>query len=211
MESIIKIKGKLTREPREINNSIELYFNIPIGDKIPKGLRDSKYISYKVIVSKKMWNKLAKENEIYTDTIFNIKGEIKLTVNSEKKPYIIIYCTKINVKNIKETTNEEKINNKPKKYSNWKQIIDKEECIEVDLKDIDVVSDKHKYAVIELGDRIGKDSIIAVSKNENGRYSLIAGFKTYVSAMIYRNNEPIKVYVYNGDRDEFKKEFGIEF
>ena len=62
-----------------------------------------------------------------------------------------------------------------------------------------------------MGDKIGINSIIAVSRKENGRYSLIAGFKAYVSSKIYRSNQPIKAYVYNGDRKSFKEEFGISY
>ena len=37
--AIIKIIGKTVREPREVNNSMELYFKISMSNKIPKGLK----------------------------------------------------------------------------------------------------------------------------------------------------------------------------
>lgn len=205
----IKISGKTTREPREINNSIELYFKIPMSEKMPKGLKNLGKTSYKVIVTKKMWNKIEKE-KINENTLYLIKGEVKAFASSDCKPYIIVNCTNIEVKE-SEKDNSKCITKELKKDNNWRNKINEEEVVEIDLKDIDIESSKHKYSIIEIGDKIGINSIIAVSKKENGRYSLIAGFKAFASAMIYRSDKPIKAYIYNGDRDEFKKEFKIEY
>lgn len=187
--AIIKIIGKTVREAREVNNSIELYFKISMSNKIPKGLKKLGVTFYKVNVTKKMWESLTENKEINKNTIYNISGEIKALTNSENKPYIVVNCMSINIDEIGE---EAKIKEEVKKTNNWREKIDEDE-------------------LIEMGDKIGINSIIAVSRKENGRYSLIAGFKAYVSSKIYRSNQPIKAYMYNGDRKSFKEEFGISY
>lgn len=200
--AIVKIIGKTVREPREVNNSIELYFKISMGNKIPKGLKKLGVTFYKVNVTKKMWESLTENKEINKNTIYNISGEIKALTNSENKPYIVVNCMSINIDEVEEEV---------KKSNNWREKINEDELIEINLEDIDIDYSKHKYSVIEMGDKIGINSIIAVSRKENGRYSLIAGFKAYVSSKIYRSNQPIKAYMYNGDRKSFKEEFGISY
>ena len=207
-KAIIKIIGKTVREPREVNNSIELYFKISMGNKIPRGLKKLGVTFYKVNVTKKMWESLTENKEINKNTIYNISGEIKALTNSENKPYIVVNCMSININEIGE---EAEIKEEVKKTNNWREKIDEDELIEINLEDIDIDYSKHKYSVIEMGDEIGVNSIIAVSRKENGRYSLIAGFKVYVSSKVYRSNQPIKAYVYNGDRTSFKEEFGISY
>ena len=194
--AIIKIIGKTVREPREVNNSMELYFK-KLGVTF-----------YKVNVTKKMWESLIEGKEVNKNTIYSISGEIKALTNSENKPYIVVNCMSINIDEVEE---EVKIKEEVKKSNNWREKINEDELIEINLEDIDIDYSKHKYSVIEMGDKIGINSIIAVSRKENGRYSLIAGFKAYVSSKIYRSNQPIKAYVYNGDRKSFKEEFGISY
>lgn len=101
-------------------------------------------------------------------------------------------------------------NNEQKDKNNWRKKINEEDLIELSLSDIDIDDAKHKYGFIPVGDKIGINSLIAVTKKDNGRYSLIAGYKAFVSAKVYRDKEPVKVYVYNKDRKEFIKEFGID-
>lgn len=208
-KAIIKITGKTVREPREINNSMELYFKISMSNKIPKGMRKLGTTSYKVNVTKKMWESLTEDKEINKNTIYGISGEIKALTNSENKPYIVVNCINININEIGEE--EKEIKEEVKKSNNWREKINENELIEINLEDIDIDCSKHKYSIIEMGDEIGINSIIAVSRKENGRYSLIAGFKAYVSSKVYRSNQPIKAYVYDGDRKSFKKEFGISY
>lgn len=206
--AIIKIIGKTVREPREVNNSMELYFKISMSNKIPKGLKKLGVTFCKVNVTKKMWESLIEGKEVNKNTIYSISGEIKALTNSENKPYIVVNCMSINIDEVEE---EVKIKEEVKKSNNWREKINEDELIEMNLEDIDIDYSKHKYSVIEMGDKIGINSIIAVSRKENGRYSLIVGFKAYVSSKIYRSNQPIKAYVYNGDRKSFKEEFGISY
>ena len=52
--AIIKIIGKTVREPREVNNSMELYFKISMSNKIPKGLKKLGVTFCKVNENKKI-------------------------------------------------------------------------------------------------------------------------------------------------------------
>ena len=100
--AIIKIIGKTVREPREVNNSMELYFKISMSNKIPKGLKKLGVTFCKVNVTKKMWESLIEGKEVNKNTIYSISGEIKALTNSENKPYIVVNCMSINIDEVEE-------------------------------------------------------------------------------------------------------------
>lgn len=141
----------------------------------------------------------------------DIKAEVKVEENNAKQK-----ADKKSVENKNENKNKD-VNKKDvskgdvSSRNNWRSKINEDNLVEINISDIDIDNPKHKHANIEVGDKIGINSIVAVIKKDNGRYSLITGYKAFISAKIYRENQPVKAYIYDKSREDFVREFGIKY
>lgn len=137
------------------------------------------------------------------------KTEIKVEENNSKQ--------KSDKKSVENKKQVEEVNKKDiskvavSSKNNWRAKINEDNLVEINISDIDIDNPKHKHANVEVGDKIGINSIIAVIKKDNGRYSLVTGYKAFISAKIYRENQPVKAYIYDKSREDFVKEFGIKY
>lgn len=211
----IKIVDKTIKEPKIVGDVVELVFKIEMNKSLPKGLECLGSSMYKVLVAKKQWNKLVRNNVVTSDSEFIVEGQPKALVSKKGTPFTFINCTNIQIKPTKEkeVKNEKKLepiadNNQKKRIIPWFNMVKKDDFIDIDISSVDIDLEEHKFGYLPIGDNVSKQKI-AVIKKEDGRYTLLAGFKQFANAKIFGKTSTLSAYVFEGTREEFNKKFNI--
>ncbi|MCL2322641.1 MAG: hypothetical protein FWC47_11135 [Oscillospiraceae bacterium] len=218
----IKITGTPIKEPRAKKESIELLFKGTMSERVAKSLRSPLESLFIVNVPNAQWSKIRKN--VKNDSIFFIQGDLTASETKSGNPCINVACMHI----LLREKNDEKIQAKVEaEIENQKEILVKrtksqnlalfrennqDKLIDLNLEDIILTEEEHttnyrKRVILEgifNEDNTLKLWCLIVRKLDDGKYSLVSGFKSYATCKVY-DIKTTKAYVTNLNHKEFEK------
>lgn len=186
----------------------------------PKGLKYLGESIYNIHIGKKTWKRLS--GVITKESKLLIQGEPKACVNSKGIPYVVVNCMDMSIieTKAKESAQEKPKDEKPEKkpvndvsksiVENWYKT---NEIVKINVKDIALTNETHlKGCMLYVTnlDKVTSDKQkVTVKKTEEGKYTLVMGFKSYIISKV-KDFETIDAVVTGLTHNELIQQLGIK-
>lgn len=225
MITSIKITGIPIKEPLKKKESVELLFKGAMSNKVSKLLRSSDESLFIVNIPNPQWSKIS--SKVKSDSVFFVEGELSASLTRSGKPCINVAGKHILLRDLKdnaeaqteiaaETKNTSEIQGEKNKSKNDNLIMFREnvkdQLIDVALEDVILTEEIHTTNLrksVLLSGIFDKDNTLRlfcliIRKLDNGKYSLVSGFKSYATCKVY-DVKTSKAYVTDLNHEEFEK------
>ncbi|KAI3350849.1 hypothetical protein FDB30_04090 [Clostridium botulinum] len=219
-KSIIKINGKIDKilKTNKDGSAVVLFKN---ENEDIFNLQSSIIM---VEITKRQWRNFKNLPDIL-DLYLNIYGKFEIRTLKENKTYIYVKSIAIKKVGLKEQKqildHDDKIDKHYKQdvyfqqrdYDNmWFKRLEEIEFQDVDINNVKLVEKTHlnsRISIFNIKNMSNYKDLtpIAIRKNEEGTYELIAGLKTFIVAKLFSRN--VKAYITDLDRESFKEKYSL--
>lgn len=177
----VKIKGTIKGNPKKSKN--KLYTTLYIMSD------DNKKSTIYVELKEKQWNAI---NKSYKQELLELEGSIEAKKTPDNKPFLYLKCNKI-----------EKLENN-KFYKPWYENIEESKFIDINPSEIYLKEKEHIKGNLIFNSKF-KLKPVAIKKDEENKYYLISGFKSFLHAKILDKN--LKAYITDLTIKEFNEKY----
>lgn len=200
----LKICGKINKETlKRTDNKVFFTLNTRINN-------NDKYKSLVYVeFNKEIWDKINPEQ--YDEDLI-ITGEIQARKTKNNSPFIYLKTHNVILKSDKSKTKRQKEKAKALKNSlKWKEFFQDEDFQMIDISKVYLKEEEHMKGTVDFYTRTHgntRDRVhgkVIVRLEDNGKYSLVMGFKEFVHCKLL--DLDIKAYVTELSLIEFKEKY----
>ncbi|MFI3231040.1 MAG: hypothetical protein R3Y29_05775 [bacterium] len=202
----LKICGKINKEGIKRTDS-KVFFTLNTRINNNDKYKSLVYVEF----NKNIWDKISPDD--YNKELI-ISGEIQARKTKNNSPFIYLKTHDVILKSDKSKKNKKRIN-KQEKFNKtaikWTHLFKEEEFEMIDISKVYLKEDEHMKGVINFYTKTHKDTRdrvhgkVVVKSEEDGRYSLIAGFTEFVHCKLL--DLDINAYVTDLSMEEFKDKY----